>query len=217
MSIPYSKTMLVERVRRHLENDFPDEEFGIFENEVILYIDEALAASLITSMAGIAKVIGTMETPEAYIVSTQLGQLTQNQNTGEWYVSLPQTPISLSLGYSITNAYLSDPTYGQSQPIWLIKSKRVSYRRYLPSPNGVNGRVMGSILYLKANDNTPLAGLNVFVDMVSTRTTDPNAPMNLPDDAIELIFTKVMARCKERIMLPSDTIKDDISSGNKSS
>lgn len=217
MAIPYTKRMLVERVRRHMANDFPNEEFSIFESEVLLYIDQALSSTLVSSMMGIAKVTGSMATPEGYVITTQLAALVQNNNTGEWYATLPQTPISLSLGYSITNAYLANPAYGQSQPIWLIKNKRVPYRRYMPSPNGVSGRVLGNVFYVKANDNTPLSNLNVFVDMVTTRTTDINAPMNLPDDAIESIFQKVVVMCKDRINMPSDLIKDNVSAGNKSS
>jgi hypothetical protein len=161
-----------------------------------------------------AKITGAMATPEAYIVTTQLAPLIKNEFTGEWYATLPQTPLSLSLGYSITNAYLSDEANGKSQPIWLIKNKRSAYRDYMPKPTGTSGRVVGNKILIKAKDNTPLSNLDVFVDMVSTRTNDINEVIALPDDAIELVFKNVVNNCLQRMGLPTDIVKDHANVGN---
>jgi hypothetical protein len=121
---------------------------------------------------------------------------------------LPQTPVSLSLGYSITNAYFADPANGKSQPIWLIKNKRASFRDYMPKPNGCSARVMGDVIFIKAKDGTPLSNLDVYVEMVSTRTNDINETMDLPDDAMEMVFQSVVAKCIQRMGLTKDILKD---------
>lgn len=212
--ITYSKKMFVERIRRHIANGFPTSEFSITPNEMLLYIDAEIASSMIGASFGMAKIEGVLTTPEAYIVTTELSALVQDNNTGEWYAELPQTPISLPLGYSITNAYFADGANGKSQPIFLIKPQRSAFRDYMPKPSGVSGRVKGNKIYLKAKDNTPLSNLTAFVDMVSTRTNDINESMNLPDDILNAVFDKVVQRCLQRMGLLKDVIKDDQPSSN---
>jgi len=53
--------------------------------------------------------------------------------------------------------------------------------------------------------------------MPSTRVTDLNEPMNLPDDASEAIFLKVIAKLKDRLGIPQDVVQDDLPKGRKDS
>jgi len=214
MAITYTKKLLIERVQRHIANDFPSAEFPISSNEVLLYIDSAIASTFVGSVMGGGKITGSMATPEAYVVTAQLSSLVKNDVTGEWYATLPQTPMSLSLGFSITNAYFGDAADGVSQPIWLIKNKRVAYRDYMPKPNVVSGRVVKDVFYLKAKDNSPLLNLPVYVDMVTTRTTDVNETIAMPDDILDVVFQKVVTMCKDRMNMPKDLIKDDVGQGS---
>jgi hypothetical protein len=41
--------------------------------------------------------------------------------------------------------------------------------------------------------------------------------MNLPDDASEAIFLKVIAKLKDRLGIPQDIIQDDLPAGRKDS
>ncbi len=210
-TIIYSKKQLIQRVRLHIANGFPAVEFSITDNQVLLYIDSAIASTVVASMMGIAKLTREMATPEAYIITTQLNAVIKNEATGEWYSQLPQTPLSLSIGFSITSAYFSDSAFGQSQPIWLLKSKRAAYRNYMPKAGGTLGQVRGNYIYIKSSDGSSLAGLTPYVDMVSTRTNDINEPLNLPDDAIEMVFDKAVQKCMQRLGIPFDVIKDNVS------
>jgi hypothetical protein len=143
--------------------------------------------------------------------------LQQNAATGEWFSTLPQTPVNLPLGYSITNAYFSDSAYGQSDPILPIRNKRVAYRDFMPKPTGSSYRVLTNIIYIKASNNQPLLGLNTYVEMAKSRTDDLNEIMSLPDDAMEAIFTSVVQKLTSRYQEPKDIIKDELPAGNKSS
>ena len=53
--------------------------------------------------------------------------------------------------------------------------------------------------------------------MASTRTQDVNAPMNIPDDALDMIFDAVVKRLAQRLGFPQDTVEDSLPAGNKSS
>ena len=72
-------------------------------------------------------------------------------------------------------------------------------------------------MFIKAKDNMPLSELTAYVEMLSTRTTDVNETMNVPDDILTAIFDKVAKDCMVRLQMPKDIIKDDIGAGNKSS
>lgn len=214
MAISITKKVFIQRIRQHMANGWPNDEFSITDNEVLLYLDSATASTVVATMLGMAKITGEMATPEAYIVTTQLSVLVKNEITNEWYTTLPQTPLSLSIGYSITNAYFGDPAYGESQPIWLIKNKRKATRYYLPNPVGVSAGVRGNNIYVKSSDGTSLLGLDLYVDMVQTRTNDKSETVNMPDDVFDAVFDKVIMKCKDRLGMPRDIIKDDVGEGN---
>ena len=42
MAIVYSKNTLIERIKRHFNNDFPNTDFKVSDNELLLYIDAAI-------------------------------------------------------------------------------------------------------------------------------------------------------------------------------
>ena len=217
MALTYSWRQLVERVQRHINNDFPNESFSASPNEILLYINEAMSSGIVGQVYAGAKIVGTLEMPEAYLVTFELAALTQNTITGKWETTLPQPPLSLPLGYSINRIYPADAQHGEGSDVFFLKAKRVGRRKLMPLQFGIYGNVDGNKLTLWASNNTSLSGYTFYVEMPSTRATDLDTPMNLPDDATEMIFTKVIARLKDRLNLPQDIVQDDLPAGNKNS
>lgn len=215
--IPYTKKMIVERVRKHMSDGFPNDSFGASSNEILLYIDQALAFGIIGQVYANAKVEGNLVMPEAYLTTYALPALQQNYTTGEWYSTLPQPPLNLPLGYSITNVYFADSALGKSDPIFPIRNKRVSYRNFMPKPTGSTYRTENSIIWIEASNNQPLLGLTAYVQMAKSRTTDVNEAMALPDDAIDQIFNSVVMQLSKRYQIPKDIIQDGLPAGNKTS
>ena len=200
-----------------MSDNFPSVDFGTSENEVLLYIDQALAVALVGQVYANAKVEGNLAVPEGYLTTYLLPSLTQDPITRNWQTTLPQPPVSLPLGYSIDDVYFANSVNGKGQQVFLIKQKRVSYRNNMPLPTGVRAWVEGSTIKLEASDGSSLLNQQLYVRMASTRTSNVNDTMNLPDDAIEVIFGNVIAKLKDRMQIPKDVIADDISAGNKSS
>lgn len=217
MAIAYTKQMFIERVRRHLANDFPNSSFSVSENEVLLYIDAAIPFVLRGQVFDNAKVTGVLDLPEAYLLTYEVTTLLQSDVTNEWYATLPQTPLALPDGYNITDAYFSRNGQGRSQSVFFVKTKRISYRENLPKPEGVFARLEGDKIYLQAKDGQMLYGETLFVQMPISRTADKNAVMNLPDDSIQPIFDNVVSRILLRWKEPQDIVKDDLAAGNKTS
>lgn len=208
MPTPYTKKAFIERLKRDLSNNFPDSDFSISDNEILFHIDQALASTMVGQAYNLAKIEGNLVMPEAYITTYSIGALTKDDNTNYWYATLPQPPVSLPLGYSITNVYFAASAYGQSDPVWPIENKRVSYRRYLPMPNGSRYWVEGNRIWVVASNGASLYSQNLYVTMAKTRTTDVNEAMDLPDDAIDMIYTMAMDKLRRRILNPQDSIQD---------
>ena len=217
MAITYTKKMLIQRLRQHMADDFPSAEFGASENEVLLYIDQALAFGLVGQAYANAKIEGVLAVPEAYYVTYLVPALQYDNIRKTWYSTLPQAPVSLPLGYSIDRAYFANAVDGQGTQVYWIKAKRVGYRNNMPKPMGVSAWVEGDQIILQANDGSSLLNEPFYVRMASTRTSSVNDVMSLPDDSLEAIFNNVVAKLKDRMQLPKDIIKDDIPAGNKAS
>lgn len=215
--IAYTKLQLIQRLRQHMADNFPSAEFGASENEVLLYIDQELAFNLIGQVFTSAKLEGNIAVPEAYLSTYLLPALQQDNVTQEWYSTLPQPPVSLPLGYSIDYVYFGSSYYGKGTSVYPIKQKRVAFRENMPVPFGVRFWVEGSKIIFQASDGSSLLSQNCYARMATTRTSSLSDTMNLPDDAIEVIFNNVVAKLKDRMQIPKDIIEDDIPAGNKGS
>jgi hypothetical protein len=151
--------------------------------------------------------------PEGYLTTYSLTNISQDPNTGYWFVTLPQPPVSLPLGYSINRVYSA--SNGQvSQDFFMVKAKRVGYRRNMPKPTGISCWVEGVTLFMEASNGYPLIGIPVYIQMAKSRTDSISEPMNLPDDAISNIFDLVVAKINQRYQEPRDEIKDYQPAGN---
>ena len=215
--ISYTKAQLVERVKKHIANEFPDASFSTTDNEVLLYIDQAAAYTMVGQVYAGAKVEGNLVMPEAWLTTYTLSTLAKDSPSGYWYATLPQPPVSLPLGYSINRVYAAEAGSGQSQDILPIKAKRVGYRKFMPLPDGARYWVTGSKIWLAMNDGSSMLEYTVYVEMAKTRTESMTETMYLPDDAIEAIFQNVVAKLIQRMQLPKDVVLDDIGAGNKTS
>ncbi len=211
--IPYTKKLLIQRIRQHIANDWPDADFSTSENEVLLYIDQALAPTLIGQVYAGAKVEGNICVPDGYMTTYLLPALAQDGITREWYTTLPQPPISLPLGYSLDLAYFANNINGRGIQVHLIRPNRVMIRRNLPRQFGVDGWVEGSKFVLQASDGGSLFNQNLYVRMAKTRTENIDEVLQMPDDSIDNIFTNVINKLIQRMQLPKDIISDDLSVG----
>ncbi len=200
-----------------MANQFPNDDWVITPNEMLLYINEAMSSGIIGQVYSGAKILGAMEMPEAYIVQFELSALTQDTISGKWTTTLPQPPLSLPLGYSVNRVYPANASLGQGQDVILLKAKRVGRRKNMPLQFGVYGEIQNKKLILWASNGTPLLNEVFYVEMPSTRAVNLTDAMPLPDDAAEMIFNKVVARLSNRLQIPHDVIQDGLPAGNKTS
>lgn len=209
MATPFTKQALLERIKRHINNDFPNTDFKVSDSEILLYIDSAIPFVMKGEIFENAKVTGVFEVPEAYLVTYLLSPITKNAPTNEWKATLPQTPLALPSGYAITDVYATQDGQGRGQSFYPTNTKRVPYRNLMPKPSGSFYRVNGDTIYFQATNGAPLNQLDVYVEMPISRTADVNAVMNVPDSALENIFLTVIKNITNRYQLGKDNILDN--------
>lgn len=215
--IAYTKQSLIERIKRHIADGWPTSSFSASNNEILLLIDQAAAFNLIGQVYAGAKVEGNLIVPEGWLTTYNVSTPLQDTPSGYWYCTLPQPPVSLPLGYSINRVYIAQRGDGQSMDFLPIEAKRVGYRKWLPMPPGGRYWVDGSKLWLASNDGSSLNEYNFYVNMIKTRTETLTETLNMPDDAIEVVFQNVVAKLVQRMQLPKDIVQDDLPSGRKDS
>lgn len=208
--------MLIERVKKHVNDGFPGNDWKVTDNEIMLYLDSAIPYVMKGQMFDNAKVTGLFESIDAYLVSYNLS-LTKYTPTNEWKATLPQTPLALPMGYNITDAYITQPGLGRGQSIIFTKTKRVPYRNNMPKPAAVFARIENDIIYLQSWDGTSLLNQSLYVQMPISRTADMDEVMSLPDDAIQGMFDYAVGKIKDRYIIPKDIIADNLPAGNKTS
>lgn len=216
--VGYTRRVLVQRVRKHLSDSRNiSDSFAPSDNEILLILDQSAATRIIGQAYSGAKVEGALYIAESYLITYALPQLLQDKATNFWYVTLPQPPISLPLGYSVNRVYAKDATYGQLSDAYPIKAKRVGRRLSMPMQPGVRYWIENNTLWLAAHDNTSLYGMNWYINMPSARTSDMDAVMNMPEDDISFVFSETVKVLMQRFGIPQDIVLDGLPAGNKSS
>lgn len=216
-AIIYSRRQLIQRIKQHVANGFPDDDFSASDNEINLMIDSYVARTILEQTYGAAKVTGVMDMPEAYIVSYSFATLTKDNVTNDWFTTLPQPPLSIPDGLNITGAYFASTGYGKGTYGLPIKSRRQPFRDFMPKPDGWSYWVKGNKFWARLNDGGSLLNQPLTIDMPSPRGIDLDSVMNLPDDAITSIFDQVTTKLLQRYQIPMDIVSDNLGAGNKGS
>lgn len=212
--VPYSKNMFIELIRNFLSNGYAGDAFAISDNEILLHIDQSVSDKIPQLTYKNAQIEGVIEVPDAFLITFLLTALQLDAPTGYWYSTLPQAPLSLPSGYDINRAYTAQSKYGPSEDFFRIESKRLGYKRYLPMMPGIYFWVENNKIWFMASNNILLNGIPVYVQMPTGRTSDLDAPLNMPDDIIMMCFNEVIQQLLERFKVPRDNIVDSEPSGN---
>lgn len=209
---PYTYKSLVQRIKRHIANGFPNSSFPISDNEILLLIEQSVATTIIGQTFNNAKIEGVLAVPEAYITTYSLPALQKDEVTMEWFTTLPQAPISLPLGHSLDYIYFADSVNGKSTNVSLIKQRRVSYRDNMPSPSKPRAWVEGTRLTVKSPDGLSLLGLNLYARMTTARVLSDNTDdMTIPPDSVESVWNMIIPKLERRMMMyPKDVVQDDL-------
>lgn len=205
-------SQMIDRVRRGYYNNFPSDDSVLSDNELLLHINDAVAQVATKQANDAYAVTGIRMVPDGYITTYKLTSFVKDADTGYYYASLPHVPFGLPENSGINSCFFSG-TKGQSKPILYVAGHEVDYFKNMATPPGAAFYwVEGSTLYLWVKTNLP-TGTQVSVRMATHVTSNLDAAINVPPDAISMVFDLVM----QKIMPRKNIVQDNITDGTERS
>jgi len=202
---------MIDRVRRQYYNDYPNDESVLTDNELLLHINDAVAF-VATKQANDAYAIeGILSVPDGYLTTFKITSFTRDADTGYYYASLPHPPLGLPNSSGVNSVFFTG-IKGQSRPVLYVSGNEIDYFRDMPHPpKSAYYWIEGTTLYMYVKSLLP-AGTKVSVRMATHVTSNLDAPINVPPDAIGMVFDMVMQRLMIRKNIKQDNITDGVES-----
>jgi hypothetical protein len=202
---------MIDRVRRAFYNDYPDDASVLTDNELLLHINDAVA-QVATKQANEAYAIdGIINVPDGYLTTFKITSFTRDSDTGYYSASLPHPPLGLPNNSAVSSVFFTG-IKGQSRPVLYVSANEVDYFRDMPHPpKAAYYWIEGSSLYMWVKSLLP-AGTKVSVRMATHVTSNLDASINVPPDAVGLVFDIVMQKIMGRKNIKSDHVSDGVES-----
>ena len=198
---------MVDRVRRAYYNDYPNDNSVLSDNELLLYINDAVA-TIATKQANEAYAItGVVSIPEGYLTTYKITSFTKDVDTGYYSSTLPHPPFGLPQNSGVNSVFFTG-VKGQSKPILYVSANEVDYFRSMPHPpNAAYYWIENTTLFLWVKTLLP-TGTKVSVRMATHVTSNLSAPINVPPEALSMVFDLVMQKIMPRQNIAEDAIVD---------
>lgn len=201
-----TRQQLIDRILRYYYNNIPSDDAVLSNNEVDLYINDAIAATMNKQMQENYEITGIMSVPEGYVTTYKLTAPTLDDTTGFYTQTLPHPPMGKADG--IVGVYFSGAK-GASKPVLHVKPEEMDYFQFMPMPpQAAFYWVENATLYIKCNTDLSHTTDKINVRMASNVQSDANAVLNIPADAVNTVFNTVITTLLGRKNIKSDLIDD---------
>jgi hypothetical protein len=203
---------MIDRVRRGYYNNFPSDDSVLSDNELLLHINDAVAVVATKQANESYAITGIVNVPEGYLTTYKLTSFTKDADTGYYTSSLPHPPFGLPQNSGINSVFFTG-VKGQSKPILYVSANEVDYFRSMPHPpTAAYYWIEGATLFLWVKTNLT-STTKVSVRMATHITSSLDASINVPPDAISMVYDLVM----QKIMARKNIIADNITDGTERS
>jgi hypothetical protein len=203
-----TRKILIEQIRRIFYGGVPNDDATLSEKEVNVYINEAIAYMAKVNYSDAIKLDGIENISDSFYATFKNLSITKDTDTGYYSLDLPQVPLGLSRGYSISTVTFPTSTGLAKSPI-PISPRELDYVDQLKQPpSKIFYWAEGKKLWFKSYTN--LVGKFAIVRMVSTETSDMDAEINVPQEYITDIINMVLSQLKIRKGTPEDTVNDGV-------
>lgn len=203
-----TRKILIEQIRRIFYGGVPNDDATLSEKEVNVYINEAIAYMAKVNYSDAIKLDGIENISDSFYATFKNLSITRDSDTGYYSLDLPQVPLGLSRGYSISTVTFPTSTGLAKSPI-PISPRELDYVDQLKQPpSKIFYWSEGKKLWFKSYTN--LVGKFAIVRMVSTETSDMDAEVNVPQEYITDIINMVLSQLKIRKGTPEDTVNDGV-------
>jgi hypothetical protein len=129
-----------------------------------------------------------------YYATFKNRSVAKDTDTGYYYFSLPQVPLGLPRGISISGVYFKSAEGQLTETVVQIAPQEIDLMRGLPMPRSkVYGWAEGDQFYMMSYKN--ITGLKAMVRMVTTKIDEcDDIPDNVGLQAADLVIRRLKAR-----------------------
>ncbi len=205
-----TRQQLIDRIFRFYYNGLPSDDASLSNNEVDLYINDAIASVMNKQTMDGYNITGIMSVPEGYITTYTLSTPTLNDNTGFYTTSLPHPPIGLPDSAGIVGVYFGG-SRGQSKPILYVSPREMDYFAFMPKPpQAAFYWVENATISFWCRTDLSHTTDKIYIRMATNIQSGANDILNVPADAVELIFNLVTQKLLQRKGILEDVNTDGV-------
>ena len=203
-----TRKQLIDRILRYYYDGVPDEAATITENEVDLYINDAIASVMNKQAMDAYNITGIMSVPEGYVTTYTISTPSLNDSSGFYTSSIPHPPMGLPGDSGVVGVYFGGGM-GQSKPVLYVAPHEVDYFMFMPKPpQAAFYWIEGSTIYFWARTDLTRTNDTIYIRMATNVQNSNSTVLNIPPDAIDLVFSSVIQKLMPRKGIVQDLIND---------
>jgi len=203
-----TRRALIEQVRRLYYGGTPSDDANLTENEVNLYINQAIAYVAKVNYTDAIKLDGVETVSDAFYATFKNLAITKDNDTGYYSTTLPHPPLGLSRGYGISTVTFPVVTGLAKAPTPISPRELEFIDQVKTPPSKVFYWAEGNKLWFKSYQN--LVGKFAIVRMVSAENSDLTSELNVPAEYISDMINWILNQLKVRKGMPEDTTNDGL-------
>jgi hypothetical protein len=205
-----TRQQLIDRILRFYYNDYPDDAASISNNEVDLYINDSIASVMNKQAMDAYNITGIVSVPEGYITTYTLTTPVLDDKRGFYSTSIPHPPLGLPDSAGITGVYFGGGR-GQSKPILYVAPREVDYFLSMPKPpQAAFYWIENSTIYFWCRTDLAHISDSIYIRMATNVQSNPDVVLNIPPEAVDMVFTAVIQKILQRKGIVPDLINDGI-------
>lgn len=190
-----TRAQLVELIQRDINNGLPFDDAQITDNEVSLWLGQAIATVMEEKYKKDAEMESITYMNDMYYATFKNRTVSKDTDTGYYYLTLPQVPLGLPRGIAIAGVYFKSGEGQLTDTVIQIAPQEIDIMRVLPMPkNKIYGWTEGSTFYMTSYKN--LKDLKGIVRMVTSSVKEDctDIPDNIGLAATDLVIRRLRSR-----------------------
>lgn len=190
-----TKAQMIELIQRDLNNGLPFDDSQYTDNEISLWLGQAIASVMEQRYKESAEIESITYMNDFYYATFKNRVVSKDTDTGYYYFCLPQVPLGLPRGISISGVYFKSSEGQLTETVIQIAPQEVDLMTSLPAPkNKIYGWAEGQNFYMISYKN--IKDLKAIVRMVTSQfdETSNDIPDNIGVQAADLVIRRLKAR-----------------------
>ena len=203
-----TRKVLIEQIRRLYYGGIPSDDSNLTENEVNIYINQAIAYFAKQNYTESINLDGIENVNDAFYATFKGLTITKDNDTGYYSATLPHPPVGLSRGYGISTVTFPVSTGLSKAPIPISPRELDYVDKITTPPSKIFYWAEGNKMRFKSYTN--LNGKTASVRMIANAQTTLTDEMNLPDDLYPFVMDYILKVLNSRKATQPDIMNDNI-------